>query len=103
MSRTTQETPEGVGFKKEHAAAKAGETKGGRTIAPTIRDPGIQHGSFRALQRTDGPWITYDERLPLGKRTVAVFTAKQHEDPRAAAEADAAARDSAEKKTEPTP
>lgn len=38
-------------------------------VAPTIHDPGIEIGPFRILQRTDGAWIAYDEREPVGRRT----------------------------------
>ncbi len=33
-------------------------------------DPGIQYGALRVLPRTDGFWIVYDVRRPIGKRTV---------------------------------
>lgn len=36
-------------------------------------DPGVTHGVFQVLPRTDGLWIVYDPRRPIGKRTVAVF------------------------------
>jgi hypothetical protein len=35
-----------------------------------VKDPLIERGRYRVLQRTDGAWIVYDpERLP-GQRTV---------------------------------
>jgi hypothetical protein len=33
-------------------------------------DPGIAHGAFRVLPRTDGLWVVVDERRPPGYRTV---------------------------------
>lgn len=30
-------------------------------------------GAFSVMQRTDGQWIVYDDRRPLGKKTVRVF------------------------------
>lgn len=51
-----------------------------------VRDPMIQFGPFRVLQRVDGPFIVIDERRPLGDRTVA-----RHKDAKSA-EADAKAR-----------
>lgn len=39
-----------------------------------VRDKGISYGHHRPLQRTDGQWIIYDERLPLGRRTVGGAT-----------------------------
>lgn len=36
-------------------------------------DPGVSHGVFQVLPRTDGRWIVYDPRRPIAKRTVRVF------------------------------
>lgn len=40
-------------------------------------DPGIQHGHFRVLPRTDGQWCVLDDREPPGKQTVMVFKSKE--------------------------
>lgn len=40
-------------------------------VDAVIRDPGISHGRFRPLQRTDMKWIVYDPELPPGRRSVA--------------------------------
>ncbi len=37
-----------------------------------VPDPGVQHGHYHVYQRTDLAWIVYDERLPLGHKTVSV-------------------------------
>lgn len=39
-------------------------------------DPGIQHGSFRVLPRTDGSFAVVDDRNPPGGQTIMVFTGK---------------------------
>jgi hypothetical protein len=59
----------------KRAASNYGSDAAGRKIyvAPTIPDPGIVHGSFRVLQRTDGVYIVVDQRRPPGDRTIARF------------------------------
>jgi hypothetical protein len=37
-----------------------------------VRDPQIAVGPLRVLPRTDGRWIVFDERAPLGKMDVYV-------------------------------
>lgn len=44
-----------------------------KSTSATIRDPMIQLGPFRVLQRVDGPFIVVDERRPLGDRTIARY------------------------------
>jgi len=44
-----------------------------RLESPTIRDPGVSHGRFRPLQRTDGRWIVYDPERPPARRTAGGF------------------------------
>lgn len=39
-------------------------------------DPGIQHGAFRVLPRTDGTWFVMDDRRPPGEGLVMVFKTK---------------------------
>src|SRR5579863_3156151 len=36
------------------------------------RDPNLQRGPYRVLPRTDGAWIVFDDRAPLGHATAAV-------------------------------
>ena len=36
-----------------------------------VRDPGITHGRFRVLARTDGHFVVVDPWQPLGRGTVA--------------------------------
>lgn len=43
----------------------------GPYVAPMLPDPGVEIGPWRILPRADGKWILYDERRPLGARTVA--------------------------------
>ncbi len=40
-------------------------------------DPGIVVGPYRILPRTDGRWIAYDDRLPLGARAAAIQDSKE--------------------------
>jgi len=40
---------------------------------PHYKDPGITHGHFRVLPRTDGLWAVIDEREPPGYQTVMTF------------------------------
>jgi len=40
---------------------------------PHHKDPGIRHGHFRVLPRTDGLWVVIDEREPPGYQTVMTF------------------------------
>ena len=58
-------------------------------VTPPIPDPGVSHGPYRPLQRTDGKFIVYSAELPVGQRTVGgrVFTTR--------AEADSYARECA--------
>jgi hypothetical protein len=41
-----------------------------RVESAVIRDPGVAHGRFRPLPRTDGKYIVYDPDQPLGRGTV---------------------------------
>lgn len=43
----------------------------GPYVAPMLPDPGVEVGPWRILPRADGKWILYDERRPIGCRTVA--------------------------------
>jgi hypothetical protein len=47
---------------------------------PIVKDPGIEYGHFRVLQRTDGPFIVCDFRRPLGRCTVAMFRTVEEAD-----------------------
>lgn len=47
-------------------------SRGAPHVAPTLRDPGVEVGPYRILPRTDGRWIAYDERQPVGRRTAFV-------------------------------
>lgn len=90
---TTSQTPAEVGFPKQRGggqrrqAQHAVDSRGRKVyIAPTIPDPGVSHGAFRVLQRTDGPYLVLDTRRPPGEQTIAVFPPRKGEDPRKAAE-----------------
>lgn len=75
---TTNETKEGVGFRKEHVGRRDGQTtvnaNGQRVyVAPTVPDPSISHGPFKVLQRTDGPVIVFDTRAKPGEGAVVTI------------------------------
>lgn len=66
-------SPRDVGWTT--TGARAGETRReptGRNVHTpvVVPDPGIRFGSFRVLQRTDGPFVIIDERLPPGSQVV---------------------------------
>lgn len=42
-----------------------------RELLTYFRDPGIRRGPLRVLPRTDGTFIVFDERRPLGRGAVA--------------------------------
>lgn len=65
-----------------------------------VKDPNVERGRFRVLQRTDGAWFVYDPELPPGRRTVQARTFKsgaRGDDPQAAATRFAEELDAAEK------
>lgn len=37
-----------------------------------VADPNVIIGPFKLLQRTDGKWLAFDDRQPLGKMDVFV-------------------------------
>lgn len=41
-----------------------------------VADPCLTMGPYRILTRTDGKWILYDERLPIGNRTAAICSSR---------------------------
>lgn len=88
-------------------APVAGPPKGAQQ-AHVVPDPGITHGFFRVLQRTDGPFIVIDTRRPPGDQAVAIHRPprvkdKEAPDPKKLAEEDAKARHAAEPKEEDPP
>lgn len=92
---TTTQTPGEIGFRAPKKTGggqrRAGESRvdsSGRRVyvAPTIPDPGIQHGPFKVLERTDGPFVIFDTRAKPGQGTVEIFTSEDHANPKRAAE-----------------
>lgn len=54
-----------------------------RYVSPLLPDPGIEVGPYRILPRADSQWVVYDERLPVGARTVAALPSKEEATARA--------------------
>lgn len=48
-----------------------------RYVSPLLPDPGIEVGPYRILPRADSRWVVYDERLPVGARTVAACDSRE--------------------------
>ena len=44
---------------------------------PHFPDPGIQHGPFKVLPRTDGLWAVLDTRRAPGEQSLKAFRKKE--------------------------
>lgn len=60
--------------KKCEAAPRQGRIKREVVVLP---DPGVVFGPLRILPQRGGFWLVYDERAPLGERTVFVARSRR--------------------------